>query len=100
MSIVIYTCMETKNYLDNFEDNVKHELGKNADLILDYLVVYIHTWQSKTDKLNDKYSIYIGETNDILERTEQHWDYAKIPKNLRKPGNWQYHMLEDKDIIG
>lgn len=46
------------------------------------------------------WSIYIGETNDILERTKEHWAVARIPKEKRKNGNWQYHMLEDIDDKG
>lgn len=50
--------------------------------------------------MNGTWSIYIGETNDILERTKEHWATARIPEEKRKDGNWQYHMFEDIDDKG
>ena len=64
--VYIYSCKETDGFLDDLNNYLKEKMGKNADLILDYPVVYIHVWQSKDDIQDGKYSIYIGETNDKI----------------------------------
>ncbi len=101
---IFYKSLEVNGYLDNLSDNIKQAIGKESDLLLDHPGVYVHVWQSKYDFLNGQYSIYIGETNDIVARTKEHWGEAYkqsvIPKNQRSKGQWQYHMLEDVDING
>lgn len=97
---VFYKTPETAGYLDNLENDIKASVGKDADLLLNHPVIYVHVWRSGNDIKNGTWSIYIGETNDILERTKEHWAAARIPKEKRKAGNWQYHMLEDVDDNG
>lgn len=94
---IFYTTKETEGFLNTLESNIKECMGADADLLLDYPTIYIHVWQSKIDKLNGRYSLYIGEANDVIRRTKEHWAVAKITKENRKEGNWQYHMIEDKD---
>ena len=100
INAVFYACSETENYLDTLTDKIKQSIGKDSDLLLDHPTIYVHVWRSNYDVMNGTYSIYIGETNDIVQRTKEHWNAAKIPKAKRKIGNWQYHMLEDVDIDG
>ena len=99
---VFYKTMETPGYIDVLANNIKKTVGKDADLLLDHPAIYVHVWQSKNDTLNNQFSIYIGETNDIVQRTTEHWSNAlvQIKKNLKGAGNWQRHMVEDKDING
>lgn len=97
---VFYTCKETTDYLDHLEDDIRRDLGKDADLLLDYPGVYVHVWRSDTDVLTGRYSIYIGESNDIVGRTREHWYAARLPKAKRSKGNWQYHMVDDVDENG
>lgn len=94
---VVYKTQEVAGYLDTLADDIKASVGKDADLLLKHPALYIHVWRSRDDISNNKWSIYVGETNDIIGRTKQHWDAAKIPKARRRDGNWQYHMLEDVD---
>lgn len=91
---VVYTTNETKNFTINLADDIKKTIGKDADLLLDHPAIYIHIWQSKTDELSGKWSVYVGETNDIVSRTNQHWFTAT------KKGTWQNHMLTDVDSNG
>ena len=102
ISPIFYKTMETQGYIDVLANNIKKTVGKDADLLLDHPAIYVHVWQSKNDTLNSQFSIYIGETNDIVQRTTEHWSNAlvQIKKNLRGAGNWQRHMVEDKDING
>lgn len=97
---IVYKTAETLNYTDHLASDIKRIVGNNADLLLDYPVIYIHIWRSKYDELNGTYSIYIGETNDIVERTKQHWNAARIPNAKNIKGNWQHHMIEDTDSTG
>ena len=101
---IFYKTIETKNYLDNLSVDIKKSIGKDSDLLLDRPGIYIHVWRSKYDILNGTYSIYIGETNNIIGRTKEHWDLAyaqmKIPKSARNKGQWQWHMLDDEDDQG
>ncbi len=100
ISPVFYSDFEYDGYLDTLSSNVKVAIGEDSDLLLNHPAIYVHVWRSKYDVLNGTYSIYIGETNNIIERTKEHWNAARIPKVKRKSGNWQYHMLEDKDENG
>jgi len=94
---VFYSINETPGFLNYLEDDIKEKLGKDSDLILDYPVIYLHVWQNKKDSINGKFNVYIGETNDIIARTKEHWAAARIDANRRKAGNWQYKMLHDVD---
>lgn len=97
---VFYSTKETKGYLTHLSDDIKAALGKDADLLLERPCIYLHVWQSKNDKLRNQFSIYVGETNDIIERTKEHWNQAYLPIAKLVKGNWQYHMAEDKDDMG
>ncbi len=101
---VYYKAIEYQGFLNNLSSDISKALGKDADLLLEYPAVYVHVWQSKADLLNNQFSIYIGETNDIVERTKEHWNEAQkqmiIPKTQLKRGQWQHHLIDDKDING
>ena len=58
-----------------------------------YPVVYIHAWKDKG--LN---KVYVGESNDIFQRTKQHYEIGKTDKN-----RWQANIEKnnaDLYIIG
>lgn len=97
---VVFKTQEIAGYLDNLAVDIKTSIGTDADLLLNHPAIYVHVWRNKYDIMNGTWSIYIGETNDIIERTKGHWAAARIPVEKRKDGNWQYHMLEDVDDKG
>ena len=97
---IIYKTQEVSGYLDTLADDIRAKKGSDADLLLNYPAIYIHVWRSKYDILNGTWSIYVGETNDIVARTKEHWAAARVPAEKRKIGNWQYHMIEDVDDNG
>ena len=70
---VMYKTQEIEGYLNSLSENIKNSLGKDADLLLNYPVVYIHVWRNNKNFKEGKWSIYIGETNDIIGRTKSHW---------------------------
>ncbi|MCR5726365.1 MAG: hypothetical protein K6G24_02765 [Lachnospiraceae bacterium] len=97
ISPVFFKDMETEGYLDSLKTRMKASLGDDSEYLLGYPALYIHVWRSKKDYQEGKYSIYIGETNDIIQRTNEHWAVARNPKSKGEKGAWQYHMVEDVD---
>lgn len=56
----------------NFENKVKKDLeakGRNINYFFEYPVVYMHMWKNKNGDL----STYVGETNNLIRRTVQHY---------------------------
>lgn len=91
---------EKKGFLESMKKKIQEEAGGDADLLLKYPVLYMHVWQNKTDKLNDRFSVYVGEANDLLRRTKEHWAMAKIGTASSDEDVWQRHLIEDKDENG
>ncbi|MCR5483347.1 MAG: DUF2075 domain-containing protein [Bacilli bacterium] len=58
---------------------------KESELIRDYPTVYIHNWEN-----SDKFEVYVGESNDFFQRTQQHFD------DENKRDAWQKN-IKDKD---
>ena len=56
---------------------------KIRDIIMNFPTVYIHNW-----KESDYFEVYVGESNDIFRRTEEHYDAAS------DKSNWQSKLLE------
>ena len=77
---------ERTNFLKNLEKNIKSKISKDDyRTFLNSPVVYIHSW--KTSENN--YSFYVGEANDIIKRTNDHYKAGK------KPGEWQVGLLQN-----
>ncbi len=56
--------------LQRFQDElVQEESSKEEEILLHFPTVYIHNW-----KKTGEYEVYIGESNDIVQRTKQHYD--------------------------
>ncbi|MBO4839399.1 MAG: DUF2075 domain-containing protein [Lachnospiraceae bacterium] len=87
-SPIIYTKPETIS--SAFADAVYDEIVKRGDpdktVLLNYPTVYIHYWNKDLSDPDSKYDIYIGESNDVIERTKQHYYDSSNPKN------WQYDL--------
>ena len=80
--------------LNDFQESLMTEISdKERDIILQFPTVYIHNWKD-----TDEYEVYIGESNNIVQRTKQHYDAAT------DTSKWQYDLLNHKDaslyIIG
>lgn len=86
---IIYCAEETDSFRRNIKANIMAFHDEKPNLLLDYPVVYIHAWKTA----NDLYDVYIGESNDIIERTESHW---KNNANLKK---WQSKMHDSTIYI-
>lgn len=54
---------------------------KECDIMLQYPTVYIHNWKD-----TDDYEVYIGESNNVVQRTRQHYE------NCDNEDKWQYQL--------
>ncbi len=78
---------DNSNELEKFSKLIdKSKKGKK--IIKDYPTVYIHSWKNK-----NKYEVYVGETNDIIKRTNQHYE------NGKDRSNWQHNLLNNDSIL-
>lgn len=58
---------------------------KLKDIILNFPIVYIHNWKNK-----DNYEVYVGESNNVFQRTKQH--YSKMTSE----DEWQNNLSDGK----
>lgn len=69
--------------LDDFHKLlIEKASDKERDVLLQFPTVYIHNWEN-----TGKYEVYIGESNNIIQRTKQHY---KTGVNENK---WPYQLL-------
>ena len=74
---------DKKSKLNDFYRELKSDV-KEDELIKDYPTVYIHNWEN-----SDKFEVYVGETNNFFQRTEQHYE----EENTK--GAWQQKLKEN-----
>ena len=90
--LIVFETEETEDNLKNLKEKIIDKIGdENAGYLLDYPVIYIHTWQSRADEKEGVDSIYVGESTDVIKRTSQHYIAAEEEKN------WQWHLKNDGD---
>ena len=70
------------------EDLIEKTSHKKQNIILYYPTVYIHNWED-----TGEYEVYIGESNNIIQRTKQHCD-LKTDK-----GRWQYKLTTNNGTL-
>jgi hypothetical protein len=72
--------------LRDFQDELwKNATDKERDILLHFPTVYIHNW-----KETDDYEVYIGESNNVIQRTKQHYD------NCGDETKWQSQLKKHK----
>lgn len=72
---------DNREALSRFESELKDVGQKEKDIFLSYPTVYVHDWEKDKQK-----NVYIGESNDIIQRTKQHYLEAE------NPDSWQCSM--------
>ncbi len=60
------------------------DLQKAREILLEFPTVYIHNWKNTQD-----YDVYIGETNNIIQRTRQHFE------TIDNSEKWQYLLRKN-----
>ena len=69
---IIYRIEDTKDKLYTFQTVVMPAASEKSREIIEFFpVVYIHNWKEK-----EKYEVYVGESNDVIRRTYQHFDVS------------------------
>lgn len=58
------------------------EESKEKDILLQFPTVYIHNWKNTND-----YEVYIGESNNVVQRTKQHYEAGADEEK------WQHQLL-------
>ena len=99
-----FTTPEDSRFLQEFQVRIK-DMVQKPDTFLNYPIVYIHYWPSQTFSYTDnktgeeksitKYDVYVGESNDLIERTNQHHDTGK--KAESEQDAWQYSLVNIKN---
>ena len=76
---------DNREALEFFETvSLLKESEKIQKIIIEFPTVYIHNWKD-----NDYFEVYVGESNNIIRRTQQHYDLVSDPTTWR-------HVLLDK----
>ena len=66
-----------------FQESLMRDASeKEQDILLQFPTVYIHNWKN-----TDDYEVYIGESNNIIQRTKQHYDAGMDERK------WQHQLL-------
>lgn len=81
---IIRKIEDNQKALDYFEsESLLAEDDKIQETIALFPTVYIHNWEDTGD-----YEVYIGESNNIFERTRQHYD-----EGVKNDTSWQGEMI-------
>lgn len=99
MTPVVYTVTKDSSLLEHLVSSIKEESGdKQSRLLLNYPVVYIHYWAGKPIEYignngitvrNKRFNVYVGESNDIIARTKEHYAAGA------NPDNWQSILVSN-----
>ncbi len=86
---IIKKINDKEKYLKNLENNFDNN-EEEKNIIMNYPIVYIHNWESG----QAEYEVYVGESNDIIKRTKEHYeklnDKNSWQKNLKKSNSKLY----------
>lgn len=100
ISPIIFSTVEDANFQDVLKDRIKN-IGPDSKYLLEFPTVYIHYWKSKIQRYQGSdgiehtksmYNIYVGESNNVVERTKQHY------QDSEDPDKWQYHLTHDGKV--
>ena len=71
--------------LNEFEEQIRqNESEKTKRIIVNYPTVYVHNLKS-----NNNYEVYVGESNNIFQRTRQHFD------EVANISSWQNQLIKE-----
>jgi len=100
---IIFTTTEDSAFLSQLENRIKTSpVLTKPDMLLEFPIVYIHYWPSKVITYVDKtgvthtrqmFDIYIGESNDVIDRTNQHYNTGR--KATSNNQDWQYDLINN-----
>ncbi|MCQ2145139.1 MAG: DUF2075 domain-containing protein [Bacteroidales bacterium] len=94
---IIFTTPEDLPFIGEFRQRIIQGTH-DSKYLLNYPVVYLHYWPSETityTKRNgevvskQKYDVYVGESNDIIQRTNEHFSTGRSDKT-----SWQRDLVK------
>lgn len=81
---IIHKFTDNTEGLEEFQNDLwENATEKEQDIMLQYPTVYIHNWKDTKD-----YEVYIGESNNVIQRTNQHYD------NCGDEDKWQSQLVK------
>ncbi len=107
---IVFTTQEDPGFIQDLENRIK--ANPNCSFLLHYPIVYIHYWVSGNVSYTDrhgnthsynKYGVYVGESNDVISRTKQHYDEALDPNQWQNQlylAQNHAHILPEFIVIG
>lgn len=82
MKIIVNEIKDDIKSLQSFHEKLENKSSEEErSVMFDYPTVYIHNWKSR-----DAYEVYVGESNNVLQRTKQHFDQSG------DKSKWQYQL--------
>lgn len=100
MNPVVYSIKEESLLKNDLSTHIRQATdSENAKVLLSYPVVYIHYWPGKpldytrkdgVQVSKPRFNIYIGESNDIVSRTKEHYNAGT------DPANWQCNLIKNR----
>ena len=80
---IVKRIVDNAQGLKIFQESLMRDASeKEQDILLQFPTVYIHNWKN-----TDDYEVYIGESNNIIHRTKQHYDAGMDERK------WQHQLL-------
>ena len=80
---IVKRIVDNAQGLKIFQESLMRDASeKEQDILLQFPTVYIHNWKN-----TDDYEVYIGESNNIIQRTKQHYDASMDERK------WQHQLL-------
>lgn len=71
--------------LNFFEQEIsKSNDDKKKEIVMNFPIVYIHSWKN-----GNQYEVYVGESNNIFQRTKQHYN------EMKNDDEWQHNLLDE-----
>jgi len=102
MKPIVYSIKEEASLINGLSSHIREETDiESAKVLLSYPVVYIHYWPGQSLEYIDRngntvskkrYNVYVGESNDIVARTKEH--YLAGTDNA----NWQSNLVKNRMI--
>lgn len=81
---IVKRISDNMDALTEFEKQVRQDESDTKKIILNFPTVYVHN-----RKASDDYEVYVGESNNVFQRTRQHFDEAA------NRDSWQNRLIRE-----
>ena len=84
MQPIVKRISDSLDSLNEFEKQVRQDGSGENKIILNFPTVYVHNRKDSND-----YEVYVGESNNVFQRTRQHFD------EVANCDSWQNRLIRD-----